>query len=294
MNILVVGSTSTIARALQARLSQLGKVHTAGRRKADVFIDLAEWQVVPEPSHKFDVVIHVAADFGGSNDDDFVRAEVVNVAGTLTVCRLAQKAKARHLILISTISAGYAEDNPYFDGYALSKRHAEESARLYCRQNGIALTILRPTQVFDMAGECRQHQPLLYSIADHAENGEDIVIYGRHDAIRNYIFLDDLVEIVARTVETKTEGTFCCANPRSVRLSEVAKAAFASFAKGGELRFDTSKPNLADVQIVNDNSLYQRIGFTPEVDIDAGMFRIRAYRNTCGKRDDGQLVGAYE
>lgn len=278
VNILVVGSTSTISRALQTRLSKLGKVHTAGRRKADIFIDLAEWQVVPETSQNYDVVIHVAADFGGSNDEDFVHAEIVNVAGTLTACRIAQKAGASHFILISTIFAGYSEDNHYFGIYALSKRHAEESARLYCRQHGITLTVLRPAQVFDMAGECRSHQPLLYSMADSAENGEDIVLNGRHDAMRNYIYLDDLVEIVVRTVETKIEGTFCCANPRSVRLSEVAKAAFTAFGKGGQLQFGNSKPDLADMQITDDNSFYQKIGFTPDVDIYDGMSRISAYR----------------
>lgn len=279
MRTLIVGSTSVIGRALRSKLLSLGTVHTAGRREADFQLDLADWRTVPKTGGDYNTVIHVAADFGGCEDEDFLRAEIVNVAGALTACRMALSSGASHFVLLSTISASYTETSAYFGCYALSKRHAEEAARLFCTKRGITFTALRPSQVYDMAGECRRHQPLLYAMADHAENGEDIIVYGNNDAVRNYIYLDDVTEIITKVVEIKVGGTFSCAHPRSVRLSEVAGAAFAAFAKGGSLRFDVSKPNLADIPVENDPTLYNTIGFTPNIDIFEGMRRIRAYRD---------------
>lgn len=278
MKFLIIGSTSVIGRALKSKLASVGTVYTAGRRSADFLLDLAEWRTVPEIGDGYDVVIHVAADFSGQHDEDLVRAEVVNAVGTLTACRLAQKSGAHHFVLISTFFSLLPIDNPYFGSYALSKRHAEEVAQLFCANQRLTFTVLRPSQVYDMAGECRHHQPLLYAMVDHAENGEDIVIYGNNDAVRNYIYLDDVVEIVRRVVDANLAGTFNCLYPRSVRLSEIANATFAAFSKGGGVQFDGNRPDLADITVEPDAALYDAISFVPEVDIVEGMRRIQEHR----------------
>ncbi len=279
MRILVIGSTSVIGRALRRELSSLGTVRTAGRRDADIPFDLTEWRRnVFDTGERFDAVVHAAADFGGPNDEDLVRAEIVNAAGTLTACRLARGAGARHFLLISTVFAAQREGGPYFGIYALSKRHGEEAARLYCDARGMALSVLRPSQVYDAAGECRRHQPFFFSIVDRAEAGQDVVIFGKHDAKRNFIHLDDLAEAVKRVVAAKLVGTFTCAHPRTVRVSEVAAAAFAAFGKGGAVRFDEGRPDLADVNVEDETALYEATGFVPAIDLREGMSRIGELR----------------
>lgn len=278
MKVLIVGSTSAIGRAFAVRLRSLGEVQLAGRRGADFPFDLAQWERQPEIDEAFDVVIHVAADFGGETNDDFVRGELVNAAGTFSVCRLAQHVQAKHLVLLSSISATYRPGDPYFGIYALSKRHGEEAAQFFCAERGMALTILRPTQVYDAAGECRRHQALLYVMADRAQGGQDINLYGTHDARRNYLFLDDLSEICYRVVQGRHAGTFTCGHPHSVRLSEMAEAAFTAFKKGGELQFMADKPDLADLPSIDDDTLYRQIDYWPVVNIGEGFRRIKHHR----------------
>lgn len=280
MKILIVGSTSVIGQTFAARLRALGEVRTAGRREADFQFDLTQWERMPEIEEAFDVVIHVAADFGGGANDDFVRAELVNAAGTFSVCRLAQHVQAKHLVHLSSISATYQPGDPYYGIYALSKRHGEEAAQFFCAERGMALTVLRPTQVYDAAGECRPHQALLYVMADRAQAGQDIHLYGTHDARRNYIFLDDLSEICLRVLQGTHTGTFACGHPQSVRLSEMAGAAFAAFGNGGESQFMADKPDLADLPPVDEDILYRQIGYWPGVDIGEGFRRIKHYRES--------------
>jgi nucleoside-diphosphate-sugar epimerase len=256
----------------------LGPVKFAGRQNADFFCDLTHWDAKPTVTESFDVVVHVAADFGGTTPEDFVRAELVNAVGTLSVCRLAEACNAKHLILLSSIFATYKPGDPYYGIYALSKKHAEEAALLFCSERALALTVLRPSQVYDAQGTCRKHQPLLYSMADKAQAGQNIYLYGTHDPLRNYLYLEDLAKVCSRIVETGITGVFDCMHPQNPRLSEVATAALSAFANGGSVHFQADKPNLQDLPPATSLSLYEKIGFYPLVDIKQGFERIRQFR----------------
>lgn len=278
MRILVIGSTSVIGRALANRCERLGRVDFAGRRQAHIFMNLTEWQTLTQTDVFYDVVVHAAADFGGSGDEDLVRAELVNAVGTLNVCRLTRAVGAKHLIILSSLSATYKPTNPFYDIYAISKRHSEELAAFYCAKHEIPLTILRPSQVYDAAGACRNHQPFLYFVADKAEAGEDISLHGTHDAVRNYLNLEDLAEVCARVIERHCLGVFSCCYPSSVRLSEVAQAAITAFGRGGKIEFVPDKPDLPDLPASDDFRLYDLIGYSPVTDISAGFRLIRDFR----------------
>lgn len=278
MKILIVGSTSTIARAIAERVRRIGHVKFAGRRDADYLLDLAHLDQIPAISERFDLVIHAAADFSGASDQDLVRCELVNSAGTLAVCALARQVGAKRLLLISSSSAAYRPGDSHYGIYALSKRHGEEAAQLFCSERDIALTILRPTQVYDSAGGCRQHQNLLYFMADRAQAGEDICLHGSRDALRNYLYLDDLAEVCFRVVEQDCQGLYTCGYPQSVRLSEVARAAFDAFGQGGRVRFLPEHPDLADLPPLGPQVLYDQIDYCPRVNINDGLKHIKQRR----------------
>lgn len=279
MNVLIVGATSMIGKALANRLIEAGDiVRKAGRRKADIIFDLANWRDIPNVQEAFDVVVHVATDFGGSDDQDAVRAELVNAVGTLTVCTLAKRVQAQHVILMSSLSVMYQAGDRYFGIYALSKRHAEDVARWYCGNHGVGLTILRPSQVYDDQGISRRHQNLLYTVADCAEANDEVIFHGTHDARRNYIHLNDLTEVAARVIQQRRLGEFVCAHPQSVRLSEMAKAAYAAYGADREARFLPEKPALSDLPSIHDFEVYGLIGYHPQIDLQEGYRRIRACR----------------
>ncbi|MCJ8204758.1 NAD(P)-dependent oxidoreductase [Pseudomonas sp. RGM2987] len=278
MKSLVIGSTSVIGKAIAAELSRHGQVKLAGRREADLAFDLSS----QEPcacKERFDVVMLAAADFGGSQPQDLVRAELVNSVGTLAACRLAEQCGARHFILLSSQSAGYQPTDPYYGSYSLSKRHAEEVASLYCQERGMALTVLRISQVYDSAEQCRPHQPLLYAIADKAQVGRTVELYGSNDARRNYLHLSDLVEVCARLAQRTIAGLFNCGHPESPRLSEIAQAAFEAFGAPLDVRFLPEKTDIPDLPPFDPaHELYERIGFTPQIDVRRGFELMRARR----------------
>jgi UDP-glucose 4-epimerase len=278
MKILLVGGNSTLALALRPALAAFADVVTAGRSGCDVMLDLA-WPVARfELPTGLDTVIHLGASFGGQDVDAMLAAEEVNVQGALKLAHACKRAGVGHLVQISSIFAGLRDDSPFFNVYALSKRQGEELTQLYCRGAGLPLTILRPSQMKGDGESHRKHQPILYSLLDRAQRGEDIVLYGSNDAQRNFIHVDDVAEIIARTVRQRIEGLYTCANPVNVRFSEMAAAAVSAFGSTSTVRFDPSKADIADNAFAADESLYQRIGYFPTLSMSQGMAREAARR----------------
>lgn len=279
MKILIVGSSAVIDKAVAAHLVAQGQeVRLAGRREADFPFDLTAWRDQSAPDETFDVVVNVAADFGGSTDDDYIRTELVNSVETLPACCLAHRVQSRHFVLLSSISANYRAGDHYYGIYSPTKRHSEEVAQFFCDERGIALAILRPSQVYDDAGESRHHQALFYLLADQAQAGNDILIFGSHDAKRNYIHLSDLTEVISRGVQGRHVGLFACMHQKNIRISDLVSAAYSAFKTKGQVRFDANKPDLPDLAGIDDYLLYRRIDFWRAIDIYEGYRRIKQYR----------------
>ena len=115
---------------------------------------------------------------------------------------------------------------------------------------------------------------------DKAENGEDITIYGSNDALRNYIYIDDLVKIIEKVVQNKIEGIYSCMYPIDLTYSQIAKAAILAFNSKGRIFFLKNKPDIPNNIFEKDGSLYKKIGFYPQISIKDGMKKIILYRKS--------------
>jgi UDP-glucose 4-epimerase len=210
LKILVVGATSALGAVLLPVLSEFADVTTAGRKDCDLHLDLADSADAIGWSDHFETVIELAAHFGGETDEAMLEAEDVNALGTLKLCQAAVRANASHFVLISSMFVCLPETSEYFGIYPLSKRHAEEVARLYCHERSLPLAIVRPSQIYGDSERFRIHQPFLYAMVDNAERSQDIAIYGTRDPRRNYIHADDVAAVIARVVKRRVEGTYAC------------------------------------------------------------------------------------
>ncbi|MDZ4814683.1 MAG: NAD(P)-dependent oxidoreductase [Verrucomicrobiota bacterium] len=273
MKILLTGGNSSLAQVLRPVLASFAEVQTAGRSGCDVMLDMA-W-----PAERFelpqdvDTVIHLAANFGGPDFASILAAEEINVLGALKLAHTCHRAGVGQLVQVSSIFAGLGIKSPFYNSYALSKRHAEELTGLYCRSVGLPLVILRPAQFYGEGQVFRRHQPFLYALLDSAQCGKDIVLYGRNDALRNFIHVDDVAEIIARVVRQRIEGLYECSSLTNVRFSEIAAAAVAAFDSPSAIRFDTDKADIPDNAFAADDALYRRIGYFPKISLAQGLIR---------------------
>lgn len=281
MKILLVGGQSSLAKSLLPALANFANVVTAGRSGCEVELDLT-WAVerfaIPAG---VDVVINLVGHFGGPAFSDLLAAEEVNALGSLKLAHACANAGVTQFLQVSSIFAGLTEDSHFYNAYALSKRHAEELLQLYCRQVSLHLAILRPAQIYGEGDEFRRHQPFIYALLDKAQRGEEIVLYGRNDARRNFIHIEDVVEIISRVVRQRIEGCYVCAGLENVRFSDMAAAAVAAFGGASAVRFDVDKPDIPDNAFEADETLYRLINFRPRISLEIGFAR-EAWRRRAG------------
>lgn len=273
--IFIIGANSAFAKEVIPVLAKDNTVITAGKKDCDVYCDITETITIPE---KIDVIINFAANFGGKSDEEIINAQKTNSFGILNVCIAAKKAGVKHIINISSIFALLDEKSPYYSIYAITKKHADELAQHYCRINKIPLTIIRPSQIYGDSNSFSKHQPFFYLIIDKAQNGEDILIYGKNDALRNYIHHADLSETISRIVAKRLEGIYSCMYPSDVTYSQIAHTAQKIFNKGGKVIFLKDKPDIPNNIFTKDMSIYEKIDYHPQISIETGLKRIKKYR----------------
>jgi nucleoside-diphosphate-sugar epimerase len=268
MRILLVGATSSLARVLRPLLAQFAEVVTAGREGADMKLDLQGEFII---DRGFDAVINLAASVGGSDSVSMIEAEQINVLGLLKLCMACDESSVGQLVQVSSIFAELTPDSPFFNFYALSKRHADEVALLYSATYDLPITVVRPSQFYGTGEGYRRSQPFLYHLMDRAEANQDIVIYGTNDALRNIIHVDDVAHVISLVVQRRILGIYSCTYPENVRYSEIARAAIEAFNSTSRLSFAADRPDIPDNAFAPADALYKAIGFTPTTSLVMGM-----------------------
>lgn len=276
-SILVTGKSSVVAGYIASHLSCNYEITFSGRNNAEFFLDLENPNTNIFEGKKFDYIIHAAADFGGDKFEDYVRCEKVNTLGTLIICRLAEIVEAKHITVLSSISATFSAEDPGYNIYSLTKRNADDIAALYCREKNIDLLILRPTQIYDSQTLCQKHQRFLYAIITDAWKGNDISLYGSKNVVRNYLHVDDLCHILKKSLDIHMTGVYQCAHQESPDIQSIAKSALECFKSQKSVLFLEEKPDFIDTykNFRFDDTLYKKIGIEPSICIREGIKRIK-------------------
>jgi nucleoside-diphosphate-sugar epimerase len=254
---------------LALQLAKSGhSIVTAGRsHDDDIRLDLSARSVAFAGS--FDALVHCAAAFEGDDLESAAENEIANAVGSLRVAQLARHGHCKHVILISTISA--LPENAGQSSYGLSKRHGQECLQWACGREGMRFTALQPSQLFDEFGLARRHQPLLYHIVDCAQAGRDFPLYGTKNPVRNYLYVQDLVNIIESALQRSICGCFPVVHPQSLPVGEIAETAFRLCGKGGRVVKRPDMPDMAEVFFPCDSRIYELTEVGLPLALDAGI-----------------------
>ena len=169
---------------------------------------------------RVDAVVHLGARIGwdgGSRSDLFVS----NVLATAELARWSNKVGAYLIFASAAIICGLgntyikSDSKPKFDSdYGYSKWLAEELIRM----SGVKHTIMRIGGAFGRNGP--KHLSLNLSI-DNALNGIRPIQYGVGNQKRNYIYVEDLADILLYCLENRIEGTHLVAGSNINTISEM-------------------------------------------------------------------------
>jgi len=201
MNILITGGSGFIGRYTVGRLMAQGIQTTIydlnpPKFKSDFFIrgSMIETKKLESAVAGADAVMHLAGLLGTSETiDGPIMPAKVNVMGSLTVFEFCRRFKKR----CCYICVG---NHFMLNTYAISKTCAERFALMYNIENGTKIAVVRGLNAY---GPYQKHAPVRKVIPNFclpALRNEPITIYGSGEQVMDFIFVDDLADILCRAL----------------------------------------------------------------------------------------------
>lgn len=318
MRILVTGGMGFIGGHVARRLLERGyevgvldSLERSSRTIADMLSryryrlyieDLRYSDRIGDIVREYDIVIHAAAyiDVEESVRDPWSYIEN-NYVATYRLSRYLER-RQRMIYISSAAVYGEAgevpvrEDSPKrpLSPYGLSKLLGEDAVVYNSLCRGYRYTILRLFNVYG-PGQSRSYAGVVTVFIDRVLRGLPPVIYGDGSNTRDFVYIDDVVEVVVRVVEREDlVGVYNVGTGRGVSVRELAEIVIGSVgARGLRPVYTDPRPGDIRVSIADITRLERDLGFTPRTDIREGVREMILYlRNYMdGSREENTRGG---
>lgn len=194
---------------------RLREIEELGRNWTFIHDTIANKAVVDRLfcDHSINVVVNLAAQAGVrysiTNPDAYIESNIIGFYNILEACR---HHNVSHLVYASSSSVYGANrkvpystddkvDNPV-SLYAATKKSDELMAHAYSKLYNIPSTGLRFFTVYGPAG---RPDMAYFSFTDKLRNGETIKIFNYGNCLRDFTYIDDIVEGVTRVIRHAPE-----------------------------------------------------------------------------------------
>lgn len=272
-------------RLKEARLKEFGNGWQFIKMSID---DKEQLDTLFETEH-FDKVVNLAAQAGVrysiTHPYSYMQSNLVGFLNILEACRHFD---VKHLVFASSSSVyGMNEKVPYSEDdkvdtpvslYAASKKSNELMAHCYAKLYGIQCVGLRFFTVYGPWGR-PDMSPMLF--ADALRDGKPIKVFNNGDMIRDFTYIDDIVEGTIRAIDYELKLDQCpngvpyqiynigCSHP--VKLMDFITELEQAFGKEAEKIYLPMQPG--DVYQTNaDTSKLERdMGYKPHWSLHEGI-----------------------
>lgn len=153
--------------------------------------------------------------------------------------------------------------------YAVSKLASEHYLQVKCKQLRIPLTILRISQIYGPG------EPVIKAIPSFMHSiikNDRVTIYGKGSDVRDYVYVDDVVNTFINIIKKKPQGIFNIAAGKGHSLKEVAELIIKmSHIKTTKMLYrPRTKPLLK--MILDISKATKELNFNPKIRLVDGLY----------------------
>jgi GDP-L-fucose synthase len=252
-----------------------------------VKIDLRDESAVKEIMKDKHIVIQAAATTTGAKD--VIERPYVHVTDNAVmnswIFREAVVNKIEHLIFFSCTVMYQSKDvqqseldwsasdriYPNYFGVGNTKVYLENMCDFYSQIGETKFTAIRHSNVFGPydkydLDKCHVVPAFINKIINATDT---LHVWGNGEAKRDIIYIDDLVDMVEKVIEKQESKyeLFNCGAGKAYSIKELADTIMQVNDKKLELQYDSTKPNIPTVVILNCDKAKTKLGWIPKVDI---------------------------
>lgn len=231
-----------------------------------------------------DAVVHLAAKAGvrPSLDDPACYLDV-NVRGTLVLLEAMRRARVGRLLFASSSSVyGNQAKMPFAETddvgrpispYAASKRSAELLAHTWRHLYDFDVACVR---LFTVYGPRQRPDLAIHKFVRLALAGQPIPLYGDGSTRRDYTYVSDIVDGIARLLQQPGAwgyGIFNLGNGTPVTLLDMVRAVEKALGKTLEIHFLDQQPGDVEQTHADIGKAAAFCGYAPKVSLEEGVGR---------------------
>ena len=270
-----------------ARLKQLQSHPRFAFEKLDITNEPALSAVFE--TRRFDAVLHLAAQAGVRYSLENPMAYVSsNVAGFLNILEGCRKVRIAHLCYASSSSVYGANTKLPFSEehrvdtpvslYAATKRANELMAHSYGKLYGMACTGLR---FFTVYGPWGRPDMALFIFTRAILEGKPIRVFNGGEMLRDFTYVDDIVEAVVAILERPHPGAmdgpksrlFNIGHGSPVKLMDFVRAVETALGRKAQIELAPMQQGDVQATYASTEKLRAEIGYAPATPIETGVER---------------------
>lgn len=249
--------------------------------------DLGDPTLLEKLSQQCSTVVHLAsATIPGSSARNPTR-ELDNLTPTLRLLEAMQYWDNAHLIFMSSGGTVYGNPaaNPVSENAPLvplsyhgAGKVALEGFLHAFRATGHPVTILRASNTYGPGQNMRTGFGLVRTLLEHARSGEPIDIWGGGNNVRDFVYIDDVVEVCKRFTDMpQNSDTYNLGSGVGYNVKQVLR--IIEEVTGTQLKTNLRPARRMDVQavVLDISKLDARLEWRPQVELKEGVARTWAW-----------------
>jgi len=243
-----------------------------------------------------DTIVHLAARAGvRPSIEQPLLYQDVNVRGTHVLLEACRKSSGCRFVFASSSSVyGNNKKIPFAESdnvdapispYAATKRAGELLCHAYYHLFGIPMTCLR---FFTVYGPRQRPDLAIHKFTRLIEMGRAIPVFGDGSMMRDFTYIDDIIDGVVRAIERCCEfNIYNLGESQPIALCELISAIERALGKKATIDRLPAQPGDVNRTYADITRATSELGYRPATDIDTGLQRfVQWFRK--GVRDGGR------
>ena len=231
----------------------------------------------------------------GSSMDNPRYDVISNVAAAANWLQHLGETKVRKILYVSSGGTVYglpegvpiSEDHPTnpVNSYGITKLAIEKYTAMYANRCGVDYCLLRPSNIYGPGQRLQIGQGLIGVLANRALRGERLEIWGTGENLRDYLFIDDLVNGVMRLLSyAGPYRVFNISSGTGHSVLDIVSILRGQIDSLPEVAHLPDRGFDVPVNVLDSSRIAQETGWQPRVDLESGIMRTVNWIKTLGAK----------